>query len=413
MASKDLFRAERSRPSLEQSSDQVGRIRWSHVITLAALMALGPIGTDLYLPALPSLGNAFGASLAATQLSLTSYILGLALGQLLVGPISDARGRRWPLLVGLLLFVLVSLLCIVAPSIFSLNLLRFVQGLAGAAGVVLALAIARDLYEGALLARTIGLLMGVNALAPIIAPVLGGQLLHWTDWRGLFIVLAVFGLLLLALTARVFPESLPKEQRQGGGLLASLRGFAGLGSNRAFMPFVWISAAVFATAIILISLTPFMLEGSYGFRPEQVSMLFGVNAMALAALSNLSARLVGRLGPQKLLLSGLIVHSLGALILVVGALLSGGLLTMLPAMFLITASLGLVAPNTASLAMQAVSNQQAGSASALLGLLQLLIGALIAPLVGLAGSSSALPMACTIVACSLVAWVMFGSAKRD
>lgn len=412
MASKDLIRVEQSRPRLEQSSDQLGRIRWSHVITLAALMGLGPLGTDLYLPALPSLGSAFGASVAATQLTLTSYILGLAFGQLFIGPISDARGRRWPLLIGLLLFMLVSLLCIVAPSIFSLNLLRFVQGLAGAAGIVLALAIARDLYEGPMLARTIGLLMAINAFAPAIAPVLGGQLLVLMDWRGLFITLGMLGLVLLALAARVFPESLPKEARQRGGLSASLKVFAGLGANRAFMPFVWISAAVFATGITLISMTPFMLEASFGLKPNQVSMVFGVNALALAALSNLSARLVSSFGAHKLLAIGLVVHSVGALILVFGAFVGLELWTLLLAMFLVTASLGLVAPNTATLAMQAVPNQQAGSASALLGLLQLLIGALIAPLVGLAGSSSALPMAGTIMACSLVAWGMVAFAKR-
>jgi|HigsolmetaAR202D_1030399.scaffolds.fasta_scaffold00086_13 DHA1 family bicyclomycin/chloramphenicol resistance-like MFS transporter len=412
MASKDLIRVEQSRASVEQERERAGRVRWSHVITLAALTALGPLGTDLYLPALPSLGNAFGASLAATQLTLTSYIFGLAFGQLLIGSISDARGRRGPLLIGLLLFMLVSLLCVVAPSIYSLNLLRFAQGLAGAAGIVLALAIARDLYEGDLLARTIGLLMGINALAPAIAPVLGGQLLLLLDWRGLFMCLGVFGLVLLVLAARVFPESLPKEARQSGGLSTSLKVFAGLSLNRAFMPFVWISAAGFATGITLISMTPFMLEGSFGLRPDQVSMVFGVNALALAALSNVSARLVGSLGARRLLRYGLVVHMLGALSLILGALVGLELWMLLLGMFLITASLGLIAPNTATLAMQVVDSQQAGSASALLGLLQLLVGALLAPVIGLAGSSSALPMACAIVACSLAAWLLLAFARR-
>src|SRR2546421_8590621 len=204
------------------------------VFILGALSAFGPLSIDMYLPALPSLSRDFGTGASQAQLTLSACLLGLALGQTIAGPISDALGRRRPLLVGLTAYALVSLLCVVAPSVFVLVGLRFVQGCAGAAGIVIARAIVRDLHSGEALARFFSLLMLVNGLAPILAPLFGGLLLRFTSWRGVFIVLAVIRALLLLAAATGLGETLPPDRRQSGGVLATITTFRQLLASRSF-----------------------------------------------------------------------------------------------------------------------------------------------------------------------------------
>ncbi|MEP7189294.1 MAG: MFS transporter, partial [Roseiflexaceae bacterium] len=227
MSSNDLSSAQ-----VTIGAERSTPIRALHVLILGGLSAIGPLSTDMYLPALPALSRELASTVSQTQLTLSAGILGLSLGQVLAGPSSDALGRRRPLLIGLAAFVLASLLCIIAPSIAILTVLRFVQGIAGAAGIAIGLAIVSDMYAGSMQARVFSLLMLVSGLAPIIAPVIGSQLLAFTSWRGIFILLALIGLVLLLSVTFGLDETLPVARRQSGGLAVTLHAFRGLLINR-------------------------------------------------------------------------------------------------------------------------------------------------------------------------------------
>jgi DHA1 family bicyclomycin/chloramphenicol resistance-like MFS transporter len=361
----------------------------------------------MYLPSLPTISHDLGASTSQAQLTLTACILGLSLGQVIVGPISDALGRRRPLLISIAAYVLASLLCIAAPSITVLTVLRFVQGGAGAAGIVIASAIARDLYDGIALARCISLLMTVNFLAPIIAPVLGGQLLAFTSWRGVFVTLALIGVAALLAAAFGLGETLPVGRRQRGGFSASFAAFRTLLTDRRFVGYALTSGLAFAAGITYISVSPFVLQNIYGLSPQLFGLLFGVNALGLAGMAQLSARLIGRVSPYRLLAWGVATITLAGMTLLVVALSGIGLVGVLPSLFVLVASLGFIAPTATAQALAKIDTEMAGSGSALLGVLQFLVGSVAAPLVGLAGSTSAVPMATAIAAFALMALVVF------
>src|SRR5215212_411713 len=223
MSSNDLSAAQST-----TGAERATPIRALHVLILGGLSAIGPLSTDMYLPALPALSHELPSTVSQAQLTLSAGILGLSLGQVLAGPSSDALGRRRPLLIGLVAFALASLLCIIAPSVEVLTVLRFVQGVAGAAGIAIGLAIVSDMYAGSVQARVFSLLMLVSGLAPIIAPVIGSQLLAFTSWRGIFVILALIGIVLLLSVTFGLDETLPAARRQSGGLSASLRAFGDL-----------------------------------------------------------------------------------------------------------------------------------------------------------------------------------------
>jgi DHA1 family bicyclomycin/chloramphenicol resistance-like MFS transporter len=376
------------------------------VIILGALSAFGPLSIDMYLPALPALGRDFGAGASAVQLTLSACLLGLAVGQLVAGSISDARGRRRPLLVGLGAYALASLLCLLAPSVPALVALRFVQGCAGAAGIVIARAIVRDLHTGVAAARFFSLLMLVNGLAPILAPLIGGQLLRFTSWRGVFAILAAIGVLLLLAAMYGLDETLPPERRQRGGLRVTLATFLRLLADRAFMGYALSSGLAFAAMFAYISGSPFVLQDIYGASPQVFSALFGLNALGLVTCSQINGRIVGRVSMRRLLALGLIGAASGALALLLAVVAGFGLAGVLPSLFLVVASLGFVAPNATALAL-ADHPHTAGSASALLGVLQFVIGAIAAPLAGIAGTATALPMALVIAALDVSALAVF------
>jgi DHA1 family bicyclomycin/chloramphenicol resistance-like MFS transporter len=382
-------------------ADVGARVRVRDVLILGGLSALGPLSADLYLPALPALGRELGASTAQTQLTLSAGILGLALGQLVAGPSSDALGRRRPLLIAIAIYALASLACALAPALPALTLLRLVQGAAGGAGIAIALAVVSDRYEGHARARFFALLAQITGLAPILAPMLGGQLLYATSWRGIFVLLAAIGLGLTAALALGLGETLPPEQRQRGGAAVTLSAFRLLLADRGFAGAALVSGAAVATGIIYISLSPFVLQGHHGLSPQQIGLVFGVNASGIVLLASVSERLVGRVGPRTLLSWGAGGGAVGGVALVAVVLGGAGLAGLLPALFLVVASLGLILPNATALAL--ANTQRAGSAAALLGVLQLTAGAAAAPLVGLFGAASALPMAAGIAGFGLVA----------
>jgi DHA1 family bicyclomycin/chloramphenicol resistance-like MFS transporter len=365
------------------------------VLVIGALSAFGPLSMDMYLPSLPSLSRDLGASASQAQLTLTACLFGLAAGQVLAGPLSDTLGRRRPLLVGLVAYAAASALCAAAPSVTVLVVLRLIQGIAGAAGIVIARAAVRDLYTGTALARFFSFTMLVNGLAPILAPVVGGQLLRVTSWRGVFLFLGLVGVGLLVTAATGLRETLPHHRRQPSGLRRTLRTFRRLLLDRSFVGIALSAGFAFGAMFSYIAGSPFVLEDIYGVSPQVFSLIFASNALGIVVAGQVNARIVGNFGPRRLLTVGLLSSATGGLLLLLAVVTGTGLPGILPALFLVVASVGLISPNAAALAL-ADHPQVAGSASALLGLLQYVVGAAAAPLTGLGGARSALPMALLI-----------------
>jgi DHA1 family bicyclomycin/chloramphenicol resistance-like MFS transporter len=378
------------------------RRRLRLALVLGSLTGLGPFSIDMYLPSLPSLARDLHASTSVAQLSLTACLLGLALGQLIAGPISDAHGRRRPLMLGLLVYALASGLCALTTSIWLLVVLRLIQGLAGAAGIVIARAIARDHYAGSELTRFFGLLMLVNGVAPILAPVAGGQLLRITSWHGVFIVLSLLGLALLTAVVLTLPESLPSERRTTGGMRVTLRTFRRLISDGEFIGYVLAQGLAFAAMFAYISGSPFVLQDLFGVSAQTFSLIFATNGLGLIISGQVSARSAMRWGERRVLLTGLGLASAASLALLAAILGHADLRVILPALFVAVASVGTISTMSSSLALQN-HGQEAGSASALIGVAGMLTGAVATPVVGLHGSHTALPMGIVIVVCHLSA----------
>jgi DHA1 family bicyclomycin/chloramphenicol resistance-like MFS transporter len=371
------------------------------VVILGSMVAIGPLSIDMYLPGLPEITRSLHASAAAVQLTLTACVAGLALGQLVAGPLSDRLGRRRPLIVGLLTYTAVSLLCALAPSVHVLTGLRFLQGLAGGAGIVIGRAVVRDLYAGAAAARLFSSLMLVTGLAPILAPVVGAQVLKFTAWPGIFVVLAALSTLIVTLAAVQLPETLPPERRDRGGLAETMRTMRRLLSERSFLGYALTAGLAFGALFAYISGSPFVLQDIYGLSPQSFSFAFGANGLGLVAASQINARLVGRFGPALLLRRALLVIALAATALLVVVAIGGlGVWPVIVTTFAVMSSLAFVMPNATALAL-ADHARVAGTASALLGVTQFLVGGLAAPLVGLGGTDSAVPMAVVMLSLAL------------
>jgi DHA1 family bicyclomycin/chloramphenicol resistance-like MFS transporter len=369
---------------------------------LGALTAVGPLSLDMYLPALPALATDLHVTAPQVQLSLTACLVGLALGQLFAGPLSDRWGRRRPVIAGALAYTAVTLLCALAPSAELLTAARFAQGLAGGVGVVVARAVVRDLYAGVAAAKYFSRLVLVFGLAPIIAPSIGSGVLYFADWRGVFVVLAVIGAVIALATAVRLPETLPAERRTTGGL----REIAGSGrrlvTDRIFIGYALTQGLAFAGLFAYIAGSSFVVQEVYAASSTLFGLLFGLNALGLVALGQINARLLDRFSPRRLLVTTLGVGVLGGLALT-GAATGHSLFLFAAAMFVYVASIGLVMPNGTALALDRHPSI-AGTASAVLGAIQSLIGSLAAPIVGLLGGGhAAMPMAAVIAACALLA----------
>lgn len=388
--------------------------RASGLALLGCLTGLTPLAIDAYLPALPELARDLHASSSQAQLTLSALLIGLAVGQAVAGPLSDAVGRRRPVLGGLALFSLISLLCAFAPDVRVLIALRFLQGASGAAGVVCARAVVRDLFTGVAMARAFARLVLVMGAAPVLAPILGAQLLRVTTWRGVFVALSVAGALMLAFAVRLLKETLPPERRHPGSVGATLRTFALLLRDRSYLCHALAGAFSFAAMFAYISGSPFVLQQVYGLSPERFSLAFGLNAAAFVGMAQLGARLVHRTGARALLLAGTTVQVTGGVGLLVALGTGTGLAGLLPGLFLVVGSVGFTAPNATALAL-ADHGAIAGSASALLGLGQYVLGGTAAPLVGLAGKDTAAPMAVVITVaavCALTAALLAGRSVQ-
>lgn len=364
---------------------------------LGTLAAFGPLSIDMYLPALPDLANDFHTNPSFVQLSLTFFLLGLSSGQLLAGPLSDVYGRRKPLLIGLSIYFVVSILCVFSPSIWAFVVLRLIQGMAGAAGVVISRAIVRDLYAGPELTRFFSLLSLVNGIAPILAPVIGAQLLQIAPWQGTFVVLSFIGFAMFFVVLFGLPETLPNERRLAGGVKNTLLTFGNILRDRSFIGYALSQGLVFAAMFAYISGSPFVVQNIYGASAQMFSLIFAINGIGIMLASQITGRLANTVGETKLLVTGLCASSLGGIILLIVLLLQVSLYVVLIPLFFVVASVGMVNAAGFSLAMQK-QGKSAGSASALLGVISLAFGGVVAPLVGMGGEESAVPMGIIIAA---------------
>ncbi len=363
-----------------------GRLRL--VLVLGALIALGPLTIDMYLPALPTIADDLGTTSAAVQLTLTGTLAGLALGQLLVGPLSDTFGRRRPLLVGVGVHVLASLLCLVAPNIGVLGGLRVLQGIGAAAAAVVTMAIVRDLFVGRAAATLFSRLMLVLGVAPVLAPTIGGEVLRFTSWRGVFVVLAVLGLILLVVAAVALPETLPAARRQPLGVRNTLRTYGGLLHDRTFVGLVLVAGLSMAGLFGYVAGSSFVFQEEFGLNEQQFGLLFGAGALFLIGATQLNAALLRRFEPRVLLPFGLVLGTVaGATLLVLAATHTGGIVGVVAPLWMVLFAVGLVIPNAPALAL-ARHGEAAGTASALLGAIQMGTGAVVSPLVGILGNDA-------------------------
>lgn len=358
------------------------------VLVLGFLTALGPLTIDMYLPALPTITTDLHSTEAAVQLTLTGTLLGLAFGQLLVGPLSDAVGRRMPLLAGVGVHVLASVLCVVAPNLAVLGTLRVAQGLGAAAASVVAMAIVRDLFSGLAAARLFSRLMLVVGVAPILAPTIGGVVLNWTSWRGVFVVLTVAAVAIMTATALILPETLPVERRRGGGVAGTLRDYGRLFTDRAYVGLILVAALAFSALFAYVSGSSFVFQEEYGMSEQQFAYVFAGGAIGLIGATQFNVRLLRRWQPVQILGGALIAGAVFGVIFLLFAITGiGGLAGVLIPLWLVLAMVGLAMPNAPALALSR-HGEAAGTAAALLGAVQFGVGALAAPLVGVLGNSS-------------------------
>lgn len=389
-----------------------GRRRVELVVILGALTAFAPLSIDMYLPAFPTLARVFATDAATVQLTLASFFLAFGGGQVLFGPISDRYGRRAPLFVSLTLFVAASVGCALAPSIESLMALRFAQGLGACAGVVIARAVVRDLFERDEAAGVYSALILVMGAAPMLAPVIGAELLIWADWRAIFWCLSAVGAACLLAVALRMPETHKAEHVRPLHPGAILRTYRDLLCDRRFLGWALIGGFAIGGMFAYIAGSPFVFIEVFGLDPDDFGLLFGLNAAGFVAAAQVNGRLVRRFGAERLLAVGLAGQVAGALALLAtawGAI--GGLWGFVVPLFLTISALGLVMPNTAALAM-APFPRTAGSASALMGTLQFGIAAVAAALMGAIHAESALPVAVMILGGAvLAAAVRWGLAR--
>ena len=374
------------------------------VLLLGVLSAFGPFVVDLYLSSLPQLASFFETSASMTQLTLTTAMIGLAVGQLLLGPLSDKFGRKIPLIISLVIYIISTVLIVYAPNIESMIVLRVIQGLSSAGSVVISRAVATDLYRGREMTRFFGLLMTINGIAPIISPILGSLLLEYISWKGVFVFLALIGVIVLLFCFRL-KESLSIENRLQGSIFATFSTFGVIIKNRLFMSYVGIESFLLGAMFAYIAASPFILQSFYGLSAFIFSLCFGANGAALVIGANIGGKLPNR---QAL--------AIGVLAFVVAALYTIAVLIIQPhwlfveiGFFAMLLLMGITFPAISTLAMES-ERQYAGSASALLGFAPFFLGGIVSPLVGIGNIfySTAL----VILACGVLGLAIYWSIRH-
>lgn len=398
-------------PPDDRVAAPTGRAAVVLLVLLGALTAVGPLSLDTYLPAFPDMTGDLSASQAQIQLSLTTCLVGMALGQLVTGPLSDRWGRRLPVLVGVGAYTILSLLCAAVPTAETLAAARLAQGFAGGMGVVVARAIVRDLYQGRDAAKYFSRLILIFGIAPMVAPAFGSLVLRFGDWRTVFVALAVIGALITAAVATRLPETLPPTRRSAGGLTAVSAAGRALLTDRIFVGYALAQGLAFAGLFAYISGSSFVLQDVFGLSGTAFSLVFGANALALVAVGQLNARLLDRFDPRPLLVRALGISVAAALAVLAGAIL-GSLPLVIVALFVFVGTLGMVMPNGTALALDR-HPARAGTAAALLGAIQSVVGAVAAPLVGLGGEGSAVPMGVVIGASTVASLAVLLTLARS
>ncbi|MBP5941806.1 multidrug effflux MFS transporter [Streptomyces acidiscabies] len=372
--------------------------------TLALLSFGMPLATDMYLPAFPKMADDLGTDASGVQLTLTAFLLGQAAGQLVFGPLSDRHGRRRPILVGAAVCALATALCALSPNLATLIALRFVTGFSGAAGLVVGRAVVSDVATGAVAAKLFGVLIALGGIAPIVAPLAGGAVVtHAGGWRGVFWVLAAITLLMMLAALFFIPESLPAERRRAGGVAATLQTARSVLADRVYVGYTL--AFVFACGALFsyISGSAFLLQNVLGFTVGQASVAFSLGALTATLSSTANTRLVGHYPPRLLLKIGLFTMFAASAVALVVTL--AGHLDRVLALGLIAVTflgLGQVFGTATALAIERVP-YAAGTGSAVLGTLQGVLGAVAAPLIGLGGDDTAVPLFTGMTGCCLVA----------
>jgi MFS transporter, DHA1 family, multidrug resistance protein len=384
----------------EMSRRQLARL----VLILGALTAFSSMSIDMYLPAFPQMARDLRVPLGTIQLSISAFLFGSAIGQLFYGPLADRWGRRWPLLAGLSLYVLSAVGCAMVHSGGQLLFWRVVMAVGGGAGMVISRAVVRDLYDTAEAARMFSLLMLVMGAAPILAPILGGQLLLITGWRGIFACLAVFGAASLAAAAVALPESLPPERRIRRGLSEMAAVYGHLLRNKHFIRYAVALGCVAGVNFSYIAGAPFIFIELNGVSPQHFGIFFGVNACGLIGASQINRKLLRRFGAQQILSAACTITAAAGVLLTLATVTGfGGFPVQVALLFVCISMTGLLYPNVTALAL-APFQKAAGSASALLGTIQYTLGATAGAAVGMLHNQTALPMVATMAACAAAGW---------
>ena len=344
------------------------------VLFLGALTAFSPLTIDMYLPALPTMADTFGVTTVDVQATVSSYLVGLALGQLLYGPLSDATGRKFPLYIGIILYIVASLGCVLAPNVDAMIVLRFFQALGGCVGMIIARAIVRDFVTGQEAARLLSTMMLVMGVAPILAPVLGSYILAVADWRAIFLLLSGFGAACLAVTYFYLPETLPPARRRPGGVGIALRTYGHLLRNRRLMGFVLSNGFVFANLFVYITGSPQLFIGIFGLSPVAYAWLFGSNAAGMIVVSQINRALLRRWSLYQILAGALAFNLFACLAMFAVAEVAANVWTLWAGLLIAQSSLGMISPNSAAAALSG-DPSHAGSASSLTGTAPYLLGA--------------------------------------
>lgn len=371
-------------------------------LLLGLLAIMGPLNIDMYLPSFPGIAEDLGTSISLVQVSLTACLLGLAFGQMIIGPLSDAKGRKKPLLISTSLFVASSLLCALAPNIYVLIAARFLQGFTASAGVVLSRAVVRDVFSGRELSKFFSLLMVINAVAPMAAPMAGGAVLTlpFASWQTIFLFLSIIGIIIVLIVALNLKETLPQEKRIKSSGTATVRTMGNLLKDRTFIGYAIIVGFVHGGSFAYVSGTPFIYQEIYGVSPQVFSVLFGINGIAIIIGSFIIGRLGGIVHEKQLLRVAVITAVSATFLLLIVAIVEGPLAFIVILIFIYMTTMGMTVTSTFTLGMSE-QGHRAGSASAVLGMLPLLLGAIFSPLAGV-NEASAVPMAVILFSTSSV-----------
>lgn len=401
----------------DETTNRAGRsLSGAMLFTLAVLASVAPFGTDLYLSAFPTMMGELGTTATGVQLSLTAFLVGAGVGQVIFGPWSDKVGRMLPLLSGLVLFLTASVVAFSAGSIELLVAARFLQGLGGSAGMVIGRAMILDRERGQAAAKALSIMMMIGGVAPVVAPLGGSLLADSIGWRGLLGIVAGLGVFALGTTCMFVRETLPRADREArvnanGGHATSWSTL----TSRGYVGNVMAFAFGMAIMMAYISASPFVYQNIMGLSTIQYGLAFAVNALGIVLATGLSARLVGRFTIRDLATAGLTISLLAVIAILLLTVTGASPMWLLVPMFCAIAPLGLVFGNATALALSAVSRESTGLASAILGFLQFLLAGIVTGLVGIAGENTALPMALTMLAMAIIAiaGLTFGKEKDE